>query len=69
MSDVSTPVEKTDAQWRDELSPEQDEVLRRQGTERSFAGTFVHTPDVGLGGRDRFCIDLAPLPLDPEAAR
>jgi peptide-methionine (R)-S-oxide reductase len=34
-------VEKTDAQWREELTPEQYQVLRKAGTERPFAGKYV----------------------------
>jgi peptide-methionine (R)-S-oxide reductase len=34
-------VEKTDAQWREELTPEQYQVLRKAGTERAFAGKYV----------------------------
>jgi len=33
-------VQKSDAEWRAELTPEQYEVLRKQGTERAFAGTY-----------------------------
>ena len=33
-------VEKTDAQWRQELTPEQYRVLREKGTERAFTGAF-----------------------------
>jgi peptide-methionine (R)-S-oxide reductase len=34
-------VEKTDAQWREELTPEQYQVLRKAGTERAFTGEYV----------------------------
>jgi peptide-methionine (R)-S-oxide reductase len=33
-------VEKTDAQWREELTPEQYAVLRKAGTERAFTGKY-----------------------------
>ena len=35
-------VEKSDREWRQELTPDQYEVLRRKGTERPFTGRFVH---------------------------
>ena len=34
-------VEKTDAQWREELTPEQYQVLRKAATERPFTGKYV----------------------------
>ena len=34
------PVQKTDAEWKKELSPEQYEVLRQKGTERAFTGKY-----------------------------
>ena len=40
---MSTQIEKTDAEWREELTPEQYEVLRRQGTERAFTGEYWNT--------------------------
>jgi peptide-methionine (R)-S-oxide reductase len=40
-------VEKTDAEWREELTPEQYEVLRRQGTERPFTGKYWNVKDDG----------------------
>jgi peptide-methionine (R)-S-oxide reductase len=41
-------VEKTEAQWREELTPEQYEVLRRKGTERAFTGRYHDTKEPGV---------------------
>jgi peptide-methionine (R)-S-oxide reductase len=38
-------IEKTDAQWREELTPEQYAVLRRQATEAPFTGKYALTKD------------------------
>lgn len=40
-------LERTDEEWRRELSPEQYEVLRRRGTERAFTGEYVDCHDDG----------------------
>ncbi|MEA2483218.1 MAG: peptide-methionine (R)-S-oxide reductase [Thermoleophilaceae bacterium] len=45
---MTPKVEKTDAEWREELSPEQYEVLRRQGTERPFTGRYWNVKEDGM---------------------
>ncbi|MCB2263678.1 MAG: peptide-methionine (R)-S-oxide reductase MsrB [Candidatus Thiosymbion ectosymbiont of Robbea hypermnestra] len=37
---MSDKIEKTDAQWREQLTPEQYQVCRRRGTEPAFTGRF-----------------------------
>ena len=37
---MSRKIEKTDAEWRAQLSPTQYEVARRKGTERAFTGEY-----------------------------
>jgi peptide-methionine (R)-S-oxide reductase len=41
-------IDKTDAEWREELTPEQYEVLRRKGTERAFTGAYHDCKEPGL---------------------
>jgi peptide-methionine (R)-S-oxide reductase len=41
-------IEKTDAEWRSELTPEQYAVLRRQATEPPFTGRYALTKDKGM---------------------
>src|ERR1044072_1201666 len=45
---MTTRVEKTDQQWREELTPEQYEVLRKGATERAFTGRFWDAHDDGI---------------------
>lgn len=45
---MSTKVTKTDAEWREELTPEQYEVLRKHGTERPFTGKYVESKEDGM---------------------
>jgi peptide-methionine (R)-S-oxide reductase len=44
---MTTNIEKSEEQWREELTPEQYEVLRRKGTEPPFTGRYVHSKDDG----------------------
>jgi peptide-methionine (R)-S-oxide reductase len=37
-----TKINKTDQEWRSELTPEQYRVLREKGTERAFTGEYDH---------------------------
>ena len=43
-----TKVNKTDAEWKAELSPEQYEIMRKKGTERAFTGKYWDCHDEGV---------------------
>ncbi len=40
-------IEKTEEDWRAQLTPEQYAVLRQKGTERAFTGTLLDVKDDG----------------------
>jgi len=47
MDDTDT-VAKSDSQWRQELTPERYEVLRKAGTEAPFTGEYVYNKESGM---------------------
>jgi len=47
-TDEQREVELTDEQWRERLTPEQYEVLRRHGTERAFTGQYWNVKEDGM---------------------
>jgi peptide-methionine (R)-S-oxide reductase len=45
---MTPEIDKTEEQWREELTPEQFEVLRRAGTERAFTGELYYNKESGM---------------------
>ena len=49
MTDQNTAkVEKSDAEWREQLTPAEYHVLREAGTERPYAGEYTDTKTTGV---------------------
>ncbi|MHB8346987.1 MAG: peptide-methionine (R)-S-oxide reductase MsrB [Acidiferrobacterales bacterium] len=45
---MDTKVVKSDAEWRDQLTPEQYRVTREKGTERAFTGQYHASKEDGI---------------------
>lgn len=41
-------IEKSEEEWKEQLSPEQYRVLREKGTERAFSGEYYHEHASGI---------------------
>jgi peptide-methionine (R)-S-oxide reductase len=47
---MSYEIEKSEDEWREQLSPAEFQVLRRGGTEPAFRGEYTDTKTVGVYG-------------------
>jgi len=47
MASTEPIVSKTEQEWREQLTPEQYEVLRKAGTEAPFTGEYVYNKESG----------------------
>jgi peptide-methionine (R)-S-oxide reductase len=45
---MADTIERTDDEWKQRLSPEQYEILRRKGTEPPFSGEYVYNKATGM---------------------
>ena len=45
---MAAKIEKSEAQWREELGEQEFEVCRRKGTERAFTGEYNDCKDSGV---------------------
>lgn len=59
-----TKINKSDAEWRAQLTPLQYEVTRKKGTERAFTGDFHDSKEAGV-----YCCVCCDAPLFSSATK
>ena len=64
MTNKTEKVVKTDAEWRQQLTPQQYAVTRQQATERPFSGEYVHNKAEGT-----YCCVACGQPLFSSATK
>jgi peptide-methionine (R)-S-oxide reductase len=47
-TDTRLKVQKSESEWREQLTPEQYQVTRKHGTERAFTGPYWNSKEPGL---------------------
>ena len=45
---MTEKLEKTDQEWREELSPDRFHILREKGTEPPFTGSYTYSKADGM---------------------
>ena len=58
---MTRKIEKTDAEWRAQLSPDEYQVTRQKGTERAFTGRLADNKEKGL-----YCCICCGKPFEPQ---